>query len=79
MRVSIERYTFEDSEGREDGYSTMDMGEARDYARAGRLRLIAHVYEWADSEVVEDYTQAESADEGDTKSVQDGGGHAGNV
>ena len=52
----VERYLFEDAEGIEQGFATFDADEARHYAQQNNLRVIAHTYEWSDSEVVWDYT-----------------------
>lgn len=54
--MDITLYAFEDEAGNEDGtFTTLDINEARDYARRARCRIVAHTYEWADSEVLEDY------------------------
>lgn len=53
---TITLYTFEDAAGAPDSYSTQDYAEARDRAKRYSLRLIANDYEWADSELLEDYT-----------------------
>lgn len=57
----VEVYTFEDAAGNEFGsYTTQDIREAREYARKYRLRIIARIFEYADSELVEDYTKGSS-------------------
>jgi len=56
--MDIEVYTFEDADGDAFGsWTTQDISEARHYAIRHRLRIIANVYEWTDSELVEDYTE----------------------
>lgn len=54
--MDVTLYTFEDSEGGEDTYSTFRASEAEDYAKKYHMRIIANEYEWSDSEVVADYT-----------------------
>ena len=56
MPAQIEVYAFEDANGVEQTWTTQSIEEAHAHARRYRYRIIAHVYEWADSEVVEDYT-----------------------
>lgn len=56
--MSITVYTFE---GPRDNpytgeYTTQDYQEADRYASVNGYRLIANEYEWADSEMIEDYT-----------------------
>lgn len=53
---NVEVYTFENADGTEDGFTTTDAVEAREYAKANGLKWIANIYEWADSELVRDYT-----------------------
>lgn len=55
--ASIEVYAFEDEAGAEQGFTTQDPDEARAFASKYHYRWIAHTYEWADSELVEDYTE----------------------
>ena len=55
MSGEIERYLFEDSDGNEIGWSTFDPTEAREYAQQHGYAMIAHTYEWSDSELVEDF------------------------
>lgn len=59
MSGEMHLYTFEDAEGHESGYSTTDYRDAKDYAIRGQLRIIDNTYEWADSEVAEDFTSGE--------------------
>jgi hypothetical protein len=54
---SVAVYTFEDANGHEPGsYTTMNYDEACGYAERCGLRVIENVFEWADSEMVRDYT-----------------------
>jgi len=53
--AEIERYLFEDADGVEVAWSTYDATEAREYAKEHGYAMIAHTYEWSDSELVEDY------------------------
>ena len=54
---TIEQYTFEDANGHEYGsFTTFNITEAREYAQANKVRLVANTYEFSDSELVEDYT-----------------------
>lgn len=54
--MTIEVYTFEtDGDAPASDYRTQDINEARQYARQHRFSLIANQYEWADSELLEDY------------------------
>jgi hypothetical protein len=58
--MSIELYSFERADGSEDGtYTTFNATEAREYARRYGLRMIANIYEFSDSELVEDHTRAD--------------------
>lgn len=52
----LEVYSFEDVDGVEQTYITPDPTEAKAYARKYALKMIANVYEFVDSEVVEDNT-----------------------
>jgi len=49
---SIEIYRFEHADGTPSIQETRSPGDARKYAQALGLRVIAHTYEWADSEPV---------------------------
>lgn len=55
--MDIELYVFEDEEGTLDTFTTLDADEARNYAQRNNRRWIAQTYEYADSEVVEDFTK----------------------
>jgi hypothetical protein len=58
--MTIEVYSFERAEGEPFGsFTTQDITEAQEYARTNGLRIIANVYEWSDSELIEDYTTEE--------------------
>jgi len=54
--ATVTLYGFEDASGAEDTYTTFDYNEATVRARKYNLRLIAHEYQWEDSEVIADYT-----------------------
>lgn len=56
-------YTFEDENGSPDTYTTQDYQEARERAQRYHMRLISNTYEWADSELIADYSS--SSEEGD--------------
>jgi len=58
--MDVEVYTFEDADGVESGWHTMDAQEARDYARERGLKWIANRFEFTDSELVEDNTRADA-------------------
>lgn len=55
--ASIEVYTFEDSEGMEDTFTTTDPTEARERARQYRLLVTVNEYEWSDSETFVDFRE----------------------
>jgi hypothetical protein len=48
-------YTFEDSEGGEDTFTTQKAIEAKDRGQRYGMRVIANDYEWTDSEVAWDF------------------------
>ena len=52
----ISLYGFEDADGTPDTFTTQDLAEARERAAKYGLRLIAHTYEWTESEMIEDHT-----------------------
>lgn len=54
----VEVYSFENSDDEPDSsaYTTTDVDEAKAHAYRHGLKLIANIYEWSDSELVEDYT-----------------------
>lgn len=62
MRGDMEVYTFENADGVSDNYSTQNPTEARERGERYGLRVIANIYEWADSEMVWDFTN-ESTEE----------------
>lgn len=53
---TITVFTFEDERGVEDSFSTQNPIEARDRGRMYRKKVIAHEYEWSDSELAWDFT-----------------------
>lgn len=56
MTAPITLYTFEDANGTEDDYSTLNWADAHEYALTYSRRIIGNEYEWQDSEVIEDHT-----------------------
>lgn len=55
--MTIEVYSFQDADGdAATDWTTQNVTEAKDYARTHGYRLIANIYEWVDSEMVEDHT-----------------------
>lgn len=54
---NVEVYGFEDADGTESGFTTRDIEEARRYARSNNLKLIAYIFEFAATELVEDNTK----------------------
>lgn len=57
MMSNVEIYSFEDEDGNEfGGFTTTDIDEAKKYARDNSLVIIANIFEYADSEIVADYT-----------------------
>ena len=54
--MDIEIFSFEDKDGNESGFTTFDAGEAMQYAEKNKLKCIANVFEFSDSELVEDFT-----------------------
>jgi len=48
----IERYVFENSEGVEQTFTTLDAKEAEETARRNGWRVVAQRFEFADSEPV---------------------------
>lgn len=58
--MEVRLYVLEDADGNEasSGYWRQDqIEEARDAARRAGARLVANVFEYADSELVEDFTE----------------------
>jgi hypothetical protein len=54
--MMIEVFCFEDADGNAvDYFTTRDIEEARRYAIANGYAIIARIFEYADSELVEDY------------------------
>lgn len=60
--MSIEVYAFEDADGAEDTYTTLDPRDAEERAARYHLKVIARLYKYADSEVVWDYTGREEGE-----------------
>lgn len=58
-------YTFEDSDGNEvsGGFHTQNYADAKAYGLSGGYRVIANTFEWADSEMVDDFTSREEVSE----------------
>lgn len=54
--MTIEVYSFENKEGVPHDFTTQDADQARVYAQENGLKWIANIYEFSDSELVEDYT-----------------------
>ena len=54
--ATITLYTFEDVDGTESTYTESDVDKAQMHARDFDLRVIANEYEWADSQVIFDFT-----------------------
>lgn len=55
--MSLELYVFEGATG--DGletFTTLDADEARNYAQKYSLKWLAQIYEYSDTELVEDFT-----------------------
>lgn len=57
--MDIAVYTFEDRDGNEQGWQTQDYHEAETWASKNAMRVIENTYEWADSELVDDFTGGE--------------------
>ena len=54
--MAIALYGFEDAEGNPQTFTTFNASEAREYAQKYGLRWIVNIYEWQDSDLVEDFT-----------------------
>lgn len=52
---TITVYSFEDSDGSKDSFSTQDRDEAKDYGRRTGARVIANEFVWDDSETAWDF------------------------
>ena len=52
-------YTFEDSDRNEvsGGFYTQNYAEAKAYGLSVGCRVIANTFQWADSEIVDDFTE----------------------
>lgn len=63
MSLQVTVYTVEAKEGSaqtpypESEFHTQDYEEAQAYAQERKLRVIGNEYEWADSELLDDYTE----------------------
>lgn len=57
--MTIDVYCFEDECGEPDTFMTLNINEAREYAKKHGLRLMAREFEYSDSETIEDYTERE--------------------
>lgn len=53
--MTITVYSFEKAGDEYGGFTTQDYAEAKEYARANRLLIIANEFEWAGSEPLDDY------------------------
>jgi hypothetical protein len=64
MEVTV--YTFRDAEGYEYGvFYTQDYQEAKEYAQANGLKIIANTFEWAADEELDDFTGADEEEDDD--------------
>lgn len=54
--MDIEFYSFKDENGNESGFTTQDADKAREYAKKNNLKWIANIFEFVESELVEDFT-----------------------
>lgn len=55
MAGTLTVYTFEDSDGHEQSFETMDAAEARKHAQENKLLMIGNEYEWQEAVPLEDY------------------------
>ena len=55
--MEMELYVFEDEAGVLDTFTTTNADEARMYARENKRLWLCQVYEYADTEIVEDYRE----------------------
>ncbi len=59
MTISV--YGFEDADGNEFGsFTTQNYEEAKRYASANSLRIVARHFEFSDTEYLDDYTGADT-------------------
>lgn len=56
-------YGFEDAEGNPSEFRTVNVIEAKAYARDNSLKLIEHIYEWTEQVSVEGYDYTDSSEE----------------
>lgn len=62
--MSVEVYAFEDREGNSvSDFTTMDPREAKEFAMENKCCWIARIFEFSDSELVEDFTEEEATDD----------------
>lgn len=61
--MKVEIYSFEAKDGSRQDFTTMDPDEARRFASDNHLIWIANIFEFADSELVEDYSEYEVENE----------------
>jgi hypothetical protein len=61
--AEITLYSFEDAEGNEETFTTLNYDEAREHAIQHQLRLIAQTYEYTDQEMLWDYTGRDEDEE----------------
>ena len=69
--MQVEVYVFEDAAGCESGWTTQDPVEAREYAEKYRLKCIARIFEYSDSELVEDFTKIDQLHSAIAKAERD--------
>lgn len=46
-------------DGKEDSFTTSNLDEAKWYAKRGNYQLVVHNYRHIDTELIEDYTEAD--------------------
>ena len=70
--MSIEVYVFEDKEGNSVcDWTTQDIEEARQFAREEKCRIIARIFEFSDSELVESYINGDDIYGGEDAEEED--------
>jgi len=60
--MTIEVYTFEDTDENEVGWSTQSFSEAQEYAKTYSYALIANHFVWEDDELIEDHRSGHALD-----------------
>jgi hypothetical protein len=63
----IEIYTVECDEGHDSGTFTMDYQDAKRDAQERKGKVVSNRYEFADSEMVEDFSETKETTEGATE------------